>query len=72
MAVTNTLQKPAPQKKSNEVVYMVGNQEVKLSPEIVRNYLVSGNKELVTMQEVVMFINLCKNSGLNPWLKALS
>ncbi len=69
MAVANKLQKPVAQKKSNEVIYMVGNQEVKLTPEIVKNYLVSGNKDLVTMQEVVMFINLCKNSGLNPWLK---
>lgn len=69
MAVNNKLQKPVAPKKSNEVVYMVGSQEIKLTPEIVKNYLVSGNKDLVTMQEVVMFINLCKNSGLNPWLK---
>ena len=43
--------------------------QVKLSPQIVRNYLVSGDKERVTIQEIAMFINLCKYSGLNPWLK---
>lgn len=69
MAVTNKLARPTEQQNKQEVVYTVGNNEIKLTPEIVKNYLVSGNKELVTMQEVVMFINLCKNSGLNPWLK---
>ena len=43
--------------------------EVKLTPSVVRNYLVSGNKENVTIQEVAMFINLCKFSKLNPWVK---
>lgn len=68
MAVQNKLTRPTENKKT-EIVYMSGNNEIKLTPEIVRNYMVSGNKELVTFQEVAMFMNLCKFSGLNPWLK---
>ena len=50
-------------------VYEVGGQKVDLSPEVVRAYMVSGDKEKVTLQEVIMFMNLCKFSGLNPWAK---
>ena len=67
--VNNRLQKPAVQQNKNEVVFVVNNEEVKLTPEIVRNYLVTGNKEAVTYQELAMFINLCKFSQLNPWAK---
>lgn len=68
MAVNNKLTKP---KENNEqvVTYEVNGMEVKLTPNTVRNYLVSGNKESVTIQEVAMFINLCKFSKLNPWVK---
>ena len=69
MAVQNKLARPTETKQKNEIIYMSGNQEVKLTPEIVRSYMVSGNKDLVTFQEVAMFMNLCKFSGLNPWLK---
>ncbi len=51
------------------MTYMVAGMEVKLTPNIVRNYLVSGDKEKVTLQEIAMFMNLCKFSGLNPWVK---
>lgn len=68
MGVSNQLVKK-PEQKKNEVVFMAGNEEVRLTPEIVKNYLVSGNKEQVTMQEVAMFMNLCKFSKLNPWAK---
>lgn len=68
--VQNRLNQNLPaQKKSKEVTFKVNGAEVTLSPEIVKNYLVSGDKDRVTMQEVAMFINLCKFSGLNPWLK---
>jgi phage recombination protein Bet len=68
MSLNNRLTKPAEPKKQG-VIYEVDGQKIELTPSIVKDYLVSGNKDLVTMQEVVMFINLCKNSGLNPWLK---
>ena len=69
MAVQNRLQKTAVNKADQIAEYEANGMKVTLSPNVVRNYLVSGNKELVTMQEVAMFINLCKFSGLNPWLK---
>lgn len=67
MSVQNSLAKKKESK--NEVVFEANGTKVTLSPEIVRNYLVSGDKERVTMQELVMFINLCRYNGLNPWLK---
>lgn len=70
MAIANRLnQNQVVQKKEKEITYEANGKQVNLSMDTVRNYLVSGNKERVTNQEVVMFINLCKFSGLNPWLK---
>ncbi len=68
MAVQNSLQK---KETANEqaVEYMAGGTKVKLTPSIVRDYLVSGDKDHVSFQEIAMFMNLCKFSGLNPWLK---
>lgn len=57
------------QSNKNELVYMAGGNQITLTPQVVRDYLVSGNKESVTLQEVVMFMNLCKYSGLNPWAR---
>lgn len=70
MAVNNSL-KPRTNSNSNEqaVEYMAGGMKVKLTPKIVKDYLVSGDKDRVSIQEVAMFMNLCKFSGLNPWLK---
>ena len=66
MTVGNTLQKA--QVRDKAISFEVGGQEVKLSPSIVKNYLVSGNGN-VTDQEVVMFLNLCKFNRLNPFLR---
>ena len=68
MTVSNSL---APKNESKEqmVEFMAGGEQVKLTPSIVKNYLVSGDKDRVTTQEIVMFINLCKYAGLNPWMK---
>ena len=69
MAVTNRLPQNQIAKKEQSTSFSVNGMDVTLTPSVVRNYLVSGDKERVTMQEVAMFINLCKFSGLNPWLK---
>lgn len=70
MAVQNRLQKAASTEvKKDSVTYEVNGLSVTLTPQIVRDYLVSGEKERVTIQELAMFINLCKFSKLNPWLK---
>lgn len=49
------------------IEYEVNGETVKLSPGIIRDYLVSGNEQ-VTDQEVVMFLNLCRFQKLNPFL----
>lgn len=69
MAVSNKLQKQSEKKSSQLVSFEVNGSTVELSPQIVREYLVSGDKERVTMKEIVMFINMCKFNGLNPWLR---
>lgn len=50
------------------VEYKCGEETVKLSPGIIRNFLVKGNG-VVTDQEVVMFLNLCRFQHLNPFLR---
>lgn len=49
--------------------YEVNGEEIKLSPIIVKKYLVSGDASKVTDQEVMMFIKLCQYQKLNPFLR---
>ena len=51
------------------VAYQADQGEVKLSPDIVKRYLVNGDADKVTDQEVMMFIKLCQYQGLNPFLR---
>src|SRR5690625_1395553 len=51
----------------NAVEFEVNGEEVKLTGNTVKNYLVRGNGE-VSDQELVMYINLCKYQKLNPFL----
>ena len=53
MAVQNTLA-PKKEAKKNEICFIANGAQVTLTPETVKNYLVSGDKDKVTMQEVVM------------------
>lgn len=57
-------------KKQDEqaIEYDSNGTKIKLSPAIVKNFLVNGNGA-VTNQEVVMFLNLCKAQRLNPFLR---
>jgi len=50
------------------VKFDTASGQVALSPEIVKRYLVNGNGA-VTDQEVMMFLNLCRYQGLNPFLR---
>ena len=43
--------------------------EVKLSPAIIKKYLVSGDPTAVTDEEVMMFLQLCRFQKLNPFLR---
>lgn len=60
---------PKAKTKKNEITFIANGENITLTPETVKNYLVSGDKGKVTTQEIVMFMNLCKFNGLNPWLK---
>lgn len=53
---------------NHAVQYKCNGETVKLSANIVRQYLVSGNGN-VTDQEIVLFINLCRFQHLNPFLR---
>lgn len=48
--------------------FNVNGQEVKLSSDMVKSFLVNGNGN-ITDQEALMFISLCKYQHLNPFLK---
>jgi phage recombination protein Bet len=49
------------------VTYQAGGQDVRLSYDIVKNYLTKGNGA-VTDQDLVQFISICKYNQLNPFL----
>lgn len=51
------------------IEYQVSGQPVKLTPGMVRQYLVTGKSELVTDQEIVYFMHICRARGLNPFNK---
>lgn len=55
---------------SNEltVTYKVDEQEIKLTPKIVQDYLV-GTTAQITMPEFKLFTELCKVRKLNPFLR---
>lgn len=55
-------------KKEQSVTFDVNGEDVTLTPNTVRNYLVNGSGK-ISNQEVAMFINLCKFQHLNPFLK---
>lgn len=67
MAVSNSLTTQT--KDKMEVQYKANGEEVKLTPSMVKRYLVSGDAGSVTDQEVMMFITLCKYQHLNPFLR---
>ncbi len=54
--------------KENQVTeYLVNGQTIKLTANIVRNYLTKGNGA-VTDQDIMQFIAICKFNSLNPFL----
>lgn len=48
--------------------YEVNGEEINLTMNTVKKYLVRGNADKITDQEVIMFMNLCKFQRLNPFL----
>ena len=56
------------QKNSLAVVYEVDGQQIKLTPQIVQDYLV-GTTAKITLPEFKLFTELCKVRKLNPFLR---
>lgn len=54
--------------KELTVTYKVDDQEIKLTPKIVQDYLV-GTTAQITMPEFKLFTELCKVRKLNPFLR---
>ncbi|EEY35049.1 phage recombination protein Bet [Pseudoleptotrichia goodfellowii] len=50
------------------IIFKVGNDEVKLSNNIVKRYLVTGQGN-VTDEEIMYFMKLCKARNLNPFVR---
>ena len=54
---------------SEIIKYETEQGEITLSTNIIKRYLVSGNADKVTDQEVMMFLALCRYQKLNPFLR---
>lgn len=56
---------------NNEIMvkYNIGDEEIKLTPKIVKEYIVGNKDANITMQEFKMFTSLCKARKLNPFLR---
>lgn len=68
MAVKNSLTKTQEAKPSG-TTFTAGGNQITLNKGIVKQFLVNGDAQNVTDQEVVMFIKLCQYQGLNPFLR---
>ena len=54
--------------KTSIVRYVAADgQEIELTFENVRKYLVSGRPEFVKLEELIFFMGVCKSKGLNPF-----
>jgi phage recombination protein Bet len=61
---------PATATEQKEITYTAADgQEIRLTPDMVRKYLVQGHGEMVTIQEMVYFLNICRSRKLNPFIK---
>nr|MCR5450876.1 phage recombination protein Bet [Solobacterium sp.] len=67
MAVANSITKKPTATQQNAITFTSGSEEIKLTPAMVKAYLVSGDSSNVTDQEITMFMMMCKSNHLNPW-----
>ena len=56
------------QKQEIAVIYKIDDNEIKLTPKIVQDYIVDRSAQ-ISMPEFKMFTELCKVRKLNPFLK---
>lgn len=69
MAVNNKITKTPATTQESAIVFRAGDEEIKLTKAMVKNYLVSGESARVTDQELTMFMMMCKANKLNPWIR---
>ena len=56
--------------EKNVVTYEARDgQQIKLSFDTIKKFLVQGHPEWVTDQEMMFFMGVCKSRGLNPFIK---
>ena len=62
---------PAVNESQHDVVVYQSKsgQKVSLSLSFVRDFLVTGKKELVTDQEIVLYMGICRSLGMDPLAK---
>ena len=66
--ITNQIAERPQEKPQNIVEFMAGEEQIKLTPELVRRFLVNGGGS-VTNEELFMFMNLCRYQHLNPFTR---
>lgn len=54
---------------TGEINFSANGEDVRLTINDVRNFLVSGRADKVSDKEIVTFMQICKFQHLNPWLK---
>lgn len=59
----------AKEEQKGLVVYESRGQTVELTAQIVRDFLVTGKRDLVSNQEIAYFLGICKARQLNPFVK---
>jgi len=64
------MEKALAKQEDRSITYQAADgQEVRLTPDIVKKYLVQGKGELVTVPELMYFLNICRARRLNPLVK---
>lgn len=66
--ITNSITAEKPQQQANLVEYMAGDEKIKLTPDMVKRFLVNGGGN-ITNEELYMFMNLCRFQHLNPFTR---
>ncbi|MCC9016966.1 phage recombination protein Bet [Flavobacterium lipolyticum] len=67
MSTENTQVAEVKDRDKGAITYQVAGQDVKLSYQIVRDFLTKGNGQ-VADQDLTQFISICKYNQLNPFL----
>jgi phage recombination protein Bet len=57
------------EQKEISVKYDLGGIEIKLTPAIVKEYVLGNKNADITMQEFKMFTEICRSRKLNPFIK---